>query len=310
MRNESTEKSLNLIVLLLDVTDHSVDEICDKLNISRRSLYYLLGALRNIGFLIFKSNGCYHIDRRSPFITRLCNSAQFTNEELLTIWNLLGMAGTGNETVNSLRKKFEMSYDFSMVVNTPDARRHANKVKKLSSAIDRKRMVKIIGYSSPHSHSVRDRVVEPYLLMNNNRDVRCNEVSSGINKTFKIARMEDIEILDTPWVREDQHRQVFTDVFMFSGEEHHTVSLRLGQLSHNLFLEEYPQGAYYIQPESDGNHWRLTLEVCDYRGIGRFVLGLFDDVEILQNDEFKDYIRSKVEKMYTTNFQDKVEPEK
>lgn len=308
MRNDSTEKTLKLIVKLLDGADHKTDDICKEMEISRRTLYYILGALRSSGFIIFKSNGCYHIDRRSPFVNEVINAVQFSNDELVTIWNLLNMVGSGNETVNMLRRKLDRAYDFSTIVNTPEARQHANKVRKLSQAIERKRMVKLIDYSSPHSHSVRDRIVEPYMMMNSNRDVRCNEISTGMNKTFKLARMGDVEILDTPWIHEDLHKQMFTDVFMFSGEEHHNVKMRLGQLSKNLFLEEYPQGAKNVSPDdTDDNHWVLELEVCDYRGIGRFVLGLYDDIEILADDDFKLYIANKIKSMYSLNFPDQKE---
>ena len=61
-------------------------------------------------------------------------------------------------------------------------------------------------------------------------------------------------------------------------------------------MEEYPQGGRFIEKE-DESHWRLTLEVCDYRGIGRFVLGLSKDIEILGNDEFIKYIREEIMQM-------------
>ena len=108
--------------------------------------------------------------------------------------------------------------------------------------------------------------------------------------------MEDIEPVDLKWSHEAKHRQLFTDIFMFSGEEHRPVSIRMGRLSHNVFLEEYPAGGKNITPD-DENHWILNLEVCDFRGIGRFVLGLFEDIEILSSDDFKEYIRGKIEKM-------------
>ena len=299
MRNETTEKVLKLILRLLDTTDHSVDWICEQVDVSRRTVYYLLEFLRSNGFIVFKQRGCYHLDRRSPFISEIVKSVQFTDNELLTIWNLLGIVGTGNETVNALRRKLDAAYDFSVVSNSPEARKKANIVKKLEAAIDRKRMVRLLDYSSPHSHTVKDRIVEPYLLMNSNRDVRCHELSSGINKTFKLARMSDVEILDTPWIHEDKHRQMFTDVFMFSGEEHHHVQLRLGQLSRNLFVEEYPHGARSVQPDPlHPDHWILNLEVCDYRGIGRFVLGLYDDIEIPYDDNFREYVRMMIRNMY------------
>lgn len=311
MRNDSTEKIFNLIILLLDTTNRSVDELCSEAGISRRTFYYLMEFLRSREFIIFKSGGYYHIDRRSPFISKITNSIQFSNNELLTIWNLLGMVGTGNDTVNKLRHKLDVAYDFSRVTDNPQSRRMANSVKKLSAAIDRKRMVRLLDYSSPHSHSVRDRIVEPYLLMNNDRDVRCHEISSGINKTFKIARMSGVEILDTPWIHEDLHRQVFTDIFMFSGEKRHTVMVRLGLLSRNLFLEEYPQASKCVQQDGDdADHWILKLDVCDYRGIGRFVMGLFEDVEVLGDDSFIKYIGDKVTMMYNKIFPDKSQAEK
>ena len=82
--------------------------------------------------------------------------------------------------------------------------------------------------------------------------------------------------------------------------------MRLGLLAHNLFLEEYPQASRNIKPDGDDpSHWILELVVCDYRGVGRFVIGLYDDIEVLGCDSFKDYIREKIEKMYNKNNLDK-----
>lgn len=43
----------------------------------------------------------------------------------------------------------------------------------------------------------------------------------------------------------------------------------------------------------DGRH-RFDTEVCSYKGIARFVLGLFDDIEIVDSPEFMNYIQQKV----------------
>ena len=45
----------------------------------------------------------------------------------------------------------------------------------------------------------------------------------------------------------------------------------------------------------DKAHWLLKLEVCSYIGIGRFVLGLYDDIKVLGDDGFKDYLKNKLE---------------
>jgi hypothetical protein len=36
------------------------------------------------------------------------------------------------------------------------------------------------------------------------------------------------------------------------------------------------------------------MDVCAYRGIGRFVLGLYDDIEVLGSPDFIDYLKEKI----------------
>ena len=52
------------------------------------------------------------------------------------------------------------------------------------------------------------------------------------------------------------------------------------------------------QLKSDGkSHWLLTTEVANYVGIGRFTLGLFDHVEIVQGDGLKRYLYERLSTM-------------
>lgn len=62
MRLDKLKNQLELIQLLVDRTDFSIEELCEKLDISRRNLYYLISFLRRSGFIIFKNKGYYHID--------------------------------------------------------------------------------------------------------------------------------------------------------------------------------------------------------------------------------------------------------
>lgn len=151
-------------------------------------------------------------------------------------------------------------------------------------------------YSSPHSHTVTDRIVEPFLMMNNGREVRCHEIKTRQNKTFKLSRMEKVEIIDVPWIHEEEHRHVYTDIFMFSGEHRYPVELTMGQLSHNLMIEEYPMSEPCFTPDG-ASHWRFSTYTASLLGIGRFVLGLYDDIEIHGGEELLAYIAAKVEAM-------------
>ena len=75
MRHSSLSRDLELLLILSDARDYSVEDICDKLDISRRTLYYYIESFRRIGFNIFKRNGCYHVDQRSPFLRKLLVAA-------------------------------------------------------------------------------------------------------------------------------------------------------------------------------------------------------------------------------------------
>lgn len=296
MRHDKLERELNLILLLTENHTYTVDELCAKVGISRRNLYYYLEFFRDCGFKVYKRVGGYGIDRDSPFINRLVSRVSFTEEEAVTMRRLLDQADRGNPLTANLKKKLDHFYDFEILDNAELREQSVRSVSALYDAIKLRRQVILKGYASPHSRTVRDRFVEPFLLMNNNNEVRCYEPSSGMNKTFKISRMQGVETLSTEWEHEAMHRCMFTDVFMFSGEKLLPVELLLGELSFNIMKEEYPQAKPFISDDAPGLH-RLRLDVCSYAGIGRFVLGLFDDIRVLGGPGFKDYLKAKVEKM-------------
>jgi predicted DNA-binding transcriptional regulator YafY len=169
-------------------------------------------------------------------------------------------------------------------------------VSSIYDAIKQKRTVVLEGYSSANSNTLSNRLVEPFLFLNGNQEVRCFEISSKMNKTFKLSRVQDVKILDLFWQYEKYHREMLTDIFMFSSESQQLVKLRLGRLSASLLREEYPQSERYIEPD-DNDHWLVELPVSSFKGIGRFVLGLMEDIDVLENDDFKDYLRQKIQTM-------------
>ena len=244
-----------------------------------------------------KQGKCYSIDRESPYLKRLFETINFTEEEALTMLSILNKVGEENALAQRIRYKLNRFYDFHILDNPALRERVAHCVSVLYDAIKRERVVKIMGYASPHSDTVSDRVVEPFLLLNDNNDVRCYELSSGENKTFKLSRMRDVVLLDLSWSCESKHKWVFTDIFMFSGEERLPVAVRLDRLAYQVFVEEYPRAAHAVTQE-DAAHYVLRTEVVSYRGIGRFVLGLYDHVEVLGDEGFQAYVRETLRRNY------------
>lgn len=298
MRHDKLKRELELLILLTRNTDYTVQDLCKALGVTTRNLYYYLEFLRDAGFEVIKHGYYYRLGRHSKFFMRLREGIDFTENEAVFIRRLLERADKNNPLVPHLQAKLDRFYDFHVTNDPQMLSRSAHNVEKLIDAIKFKSVVRLRDYSSPHSCTVTDRFVEPFELMNGNNDVRCYEILSGMNKTFKVARMRDVEIVDAAWGNEARHRRVFTDVFMFSGEERFGIDLLLGQLSCNLFTEEYPQAANNLVPASD-SRWHLHLDVCSYTGIGRFVLGLYDDIEVLGDTGFQRYLKAKIHDFQT-----------
>lgn len=307
MRHDKLEKEMNLMLLLTENHRYEVDAICDRIGISRRMLYYYLESFRDWGFKVEKNGKIYSLDRESPFFKHLFETINFTEEEALTMLSILNKVEDNNAIIQRLRRKLDRFYDLNILSNPQLREQAAHHVSVLYDAIKRHRLVKIMNYSSPHSKSMSDRVVEPFLMMNNNNDVRCYELSSKMNKTFKVARMGDVILLDLEWSNEAKHKQMFTDLFMFSGDERLPVRLKLDRLAYSLMIEEYPKSAEFIVelPDETGNnegkapkYWLLSMDVASYLGIARFVLGLYSHIEIIDSPGFQDFINEEIRKMY------------
>lgn len=294
MRHDKLQRELDLILLMTENKNYTAAQLCSRLGISLRNLYYYLDFLRYSGFKLIKTGNYYRIDRHSPFFRKLHESIDFTEQEAVLLRRLVNGSGENNVLVESIRHKLDKFYDLQILTDISANKRVSQNIDRLYEAIKFKQMVKICRYSSPHSQTVTDRIVEPFAFMNDNMDVRCYELSTRQNKTFKIARMDNVEIIDMLWNNEDQHRQLFTDDFMFSGEEKYRVNMILGQLSANLIREEVPRAAANLKAY-DERHFSLELDVCSYVGIGRFVLGLYNDIEVLGNDGFKEYLHQEIE---------------
>ena len=298
MRHDKLERELNLLLLLTENRNYTVQDICKRLDISRRNLYYYLEFFRLAGFHVEHQKPYYRISHNSPFFKKINEIVHFTEDEAITMRQIIDKTGDDSVQVQRLRQKLDRLYDLQILDSVELKEQLAHNVSTLYEAIKQKRVVRLVGYSSPHSNTQKDRLVEPYLFLNGNREVRCYELSSGMNKTFKLARMQDVEVLDVTWDHEQRHKQLFTDVFMFSSEQQWEVRLRMGRLATSVLREEYPQAERYIEPDGEDNsHWLVNMPVSSFLGIGRFVMGLFEDIDVLGCDEFRDYLKNQINKL-------------
>ncbi len=196
----------------------------------------------------------------------------------------------------NLKEKLYKVYDYEILSEIVVRNGIADNVHNLYEAIKLKKQVAFHQYKSSNSHAVTDRVVEPFAFTVNNNEIWCYEPASGRNKLFKLSRITSVELLAEDWQFEPEHREGFIDVFHISSDQRLPVILRLGMTAANLLVEEFPLAEKYMEKE-DETHWIFKTEVCRYEGVGRFVLGLFEDIEIIDSPEFRRYIIEKTKKI-------------
>lgn len=283
-------RQLQVIITMLDGQYHTAAELSEKLGTTRRNFYFFISELKNNGFVIEKQGSKYAIHPLSPIFQTLFSVVNFTNEEAIYLHGLLSAAGRDSIMAGMLQRKLERFYGLKYFTSITLQRHTYLNTQQLQKAIKHKRLVVLHDYASSHSQTVSDRIVEPFLFVGDKTDIRAFEPKSGVNKTFKISRIKKVEVLETAWFNEDKHRELFTDMFLYSGEERYSVTLRFDVVAHNLMTEEYPHSVSMISPDGD-RHWIFTTEVVSYEPIARFILGLHGHVEILGDQGLIDFVR-------------------
>lgn len=296
MEFETFSKQMKVLECLIGNQHATLMNICDEVGISRRTFFRYIENYRYAGFEINSLNNVFTVSIDSPFINKVCESVFFSEEEIQFISSCILNGEKDNEAAHTLRNKLRRVYGVDIETEGNAAKVVENKMQKLLTAIEFKKKAVLIGYSSPHSQTESDRLVEPFRVIPARGEVRCYEISSGICKTFKIARIHRVKVLDESWENRDKHTSYFTDMFGFSGEEEFRVKLRVGFLARRILMEEYgvPKKLFI---EDGEKHWIYYCRVCSFLGIGRFVLGLASDIEVLENEDFLSYLDEKVKEI-------------
>ncbi len=296
MELEKFSRQLRLMVMLTQNRTLNIDDICQQLAMSRRSVYRYLDTFKGLGFIVIKEGNKYRLDHQSPFFQEIASGLQFSDDEGVLLSQLVNSIYSRSPQVRALRDKLSNLYDSGVLARHGLNNQMAQNITRLFDAIRSERVVLLRNYNSPSSGTVSNRIVEPYLFINDNAEVRCYELATNTNKTFKVSRAERVELLDLLWSHKNEHTPFYNDLFGFTGDERLPVKLRLGQLSASILLEEYPDAQRQLEQQPDGKYL-LATEVCNYAGIGRFVLGLYDDIEIVDSPEFDQYMKQRIEQL-------------
>ncbi len=298
MDQPKLERLLRLMKMLTANVEYSVDDLADRLDMSRRTIYRYIDTFREAGFVIKKHGNYIRLDKESPHFKDISQLVHFTEEEAVILRRAIESIDDTNLLKQNLKRKLYSVYDSRTLADTIVKGSNSSNVHSLIEAIENHKQVILHNYAS--SHSIRDRKVEPFGFTTNYVNVWCFDTEDNRCKIFKTARIGKVELCDTDFQHAELHKENFIDIFRMiatEGGEPITVKLLLGRLAYNLIMEEYPLSEKYITKQ-DASHWLLNTKVANLQGVGRFTIGLMDDIKIIESPELKEYINNYINKYF------------
>ena len=297
MDQPKLERMLKLMKLMTGNVNYTVNDLAERLDTSYRSIYRYIETFKDAGFVVQKlDGGVYKLGKESRYFKEISQLVHFTDEEAHIVNQLIEALDDTNSLKQNLRRKLTTVYNCTSMASSIVRGKNASNVNRLLEAIEERRQVVLVDYASSHTGVVRNRLVEPFGFTTNYVQAWCYEPESGMNKLFKVSRIGSVEVLDVEWQSEAEHAEGYIDIFRMTGFEQHRVQLRLGMLARNLLIEEYPLAERDIVSLGDKS-WLLDTMVCNYLGVGRFVMGLLDDIEVVDSPEFDRYIADSISKI-------------
>lgn len=297
MDQPKIKRELQLLMLLANNRYATIGDICERLEISERTFYRYVDTFRSAGFVVKKNdNNVYKLETNDNVSRELGELLYFSEEEAYTLKAAIDSIPTDNTFRQSLKKKLYAVYDYKLIADIAVDSHDHKVLDELNKAIARRRRVCLRKYHSAHSNTTTDRVVEPYEITSTSDQVWCYELASRSVKMFKVSRIEEVELLEDEWQFEAEHAVGYIDIFRIHSTQRFHIELRLSQRAASLLREEYPLSAQYMT-EVAANRYLLTTEVCSFEGVGRFILGLYNDVEIIESAELKEFVKYRVRMM-------------
>lgn len=316
MNQPKIQRVLRLIVLLSGNRIYTVDELAEELETSQRTIYRYIDTFKEAGFAIEKVDDYkYRLISLGTGIKDLKKVVYFSPEEALIIDQLIDSLDPSNSLRNELKSKLAAIARKASITEFSNRPAAGAKVKRLVDAISERKVVHIKAYSSSYSGQTKDYTVEPFEMTSNYAGVWAYDLEAGKNKRFLISRMGDVVKTSEFWSKTEEHHSIPMDAFRIHGEEEYHVVLRMNNVAKNLMVELYPLTEQFISPQmgleeldtelcslrqliltthdmdnEEEEYWLFDGMVRGLDGVGRFVLSMEDNIEVLEGDLLIEYL--------------------
>ncbi len=278
------------IIAVLKSGHWTIRQLAERFDTSERTIYRYINLLEEVDFLIEKD-----FDNRYFIITSEDDptQSQFSLEEMKLIKKLIQAGAGDNPLKNRLLKKLSLNSELDSVPRLFVKARIGKFVDDLAKAIKEKKQVVLRNYHSANSNEIRDRLVEPVHFGDNYQSIIALDTNDRVCKQFKLDRVGEVITIEKSFQHEDLHRKNQSDIFGFTGDASTWVTLRLSMRAYLLLREEFPLSIPYL--EKDESDYTFHGPVASFEGVGRFVLGLMDEIRVVAPESFIDFLRQKMD---------------
>lgn len=300
MDQPKIERMLRLMKMMSGNTNYTIEELASKLGMSYRSVYRYIDTFKASGFVIEKlQKNVYKVGKMPRSHVDMSKLIYFSEEEAYLVNSMIDGLHPTNQFKIDLKKKLSAIYSCTSIANYVHSEDTASNIQELEKAVREKKKVILKAYESANSKGVSDRLVEPFEFTTNCIDIWGYDLEKKECRVFKISRISSVFVLENQWTNEDKHQKSKTDCFRMSSFKQTPVKLELSLRAKNLLLEEYPLAQADLK-EIDGK-WILDTMVSNMAGVGRFVIGLADEVKIIDSPALVEYIKAFVNNYLNKN---------
>ncbi len=281
------------LIGLLKGGGRTVDQLAQQLDATSRTIYRYFKLLEEIGFMIDQDfHGKYFIHREEGENPE----DSFTLEEVSILRQLIQGGAGGHPLRENILKKLAFHSEAKELPEQFLKLRVARMFRSVSEAIEQKKQVVLKNYHSANSQEITDRLIEPFQFGEGFQSVLALDTKDKQCKYFKLERIGEVLILDKPYKFQKLHEKSATDIFGISGKKEIWITLQLSLRAYVLLREEYPLSLPYLEKNETQEESAYTFHapILNFKGAGRFVLGLADEVSITGPAEFKNYIKEKL----------------
>lgn len=290
---QKLRRLLRILMSLDSKQGMGIDAICNRFDISDRTVYRYFELFKDVGFVLDKEQGRFRLLHDCRAYKELSNLLHFSEEESYLLQQAINSIDSNNLIKQNLVNKLYSLYDARFVAENIVSKIQGENIRNIITAIDNKRQILLKDYKSASGASIKDRRVEPIEFTTNYVAIWCYDSDSESNKLFKVSRIGEVEMLNTMWQYEDRHNATKTDVFRMAGGDKVQVVIEMGLRAASLLKEEYPLAEKHILQLAD-DKYRFQADLFGLQGISRFALGLMDEIKIIKPEPLRQHLNEKL----------------